>query len=125
MPCLEVSVPKLDLKAKYLLTDKLTEALVVSLELPKKVFGIRFFEYMAGESANEGILWDEINTKPYQHFVLHVGIIDRKKKNKVIKALTKAYTESINRPDWAPVIFINEIPYENIGVEGKPLSDEE
>ncbi len=123
MPCLEVSIPRLEIKIKKTLTEKLTLALAESLELPKKYFGIRYFEYEPGESANEGILWDGNNIKPYHYFVLHVGKIDNEEKRKIIASLTKAYVETINRPDWSPVIFINELPYENIGVDGIPLSD--
>jgi phenylpyruvate tautomerase PptA (4-oxalocrotonate tautomerase family) len=125
MPCLEISIPKLDINIKKALTEKLTQALAESFELPKEFFGIRYFEFGPGESANEGILWDGNNVKPYHHFVLHIGAIDNIKKKKAIAALTSAYIQTVNHPDWTPVIFINEITYDNIGVEGRPLAERE
>ena len=41
----------------------------------------------------------------------------------VKQTLTAAFTETSGQPDWKPVIHICEHHYDNVGVEGKLLSD--
>ena len=69
MPCLEISVPKLENNIKTVLVERLTKAYVDSTGLEARIFGIRFYEYSIGDSANEAILWDGKKGKPYHHFV--------------------------------------------------------
>ncbi len=123
MPCLELSIPKLDDTKKELLAKKLTKVMAETTQLPPEIFGIRFFEYTIGETANDGILWDGSSGKPYHHFILYIGNMDEVIKKKMILVLTETYVEIIGKNDWKPVIFICEIPYENIGVAGQPLSE--
>ncbi len=123
MPCLEISVPKLDQSKKEILAAKLTKVMADITQLPREIFGIRFFEYESGETANEGLLWDGIKGKPYHHFKLYIGPLKVEIKKKLIAVLTETYTDIIANQDWKPVIFIIETPFENIGVEGKPLSE--
>ncbi len=123
MPCLEVSVPKLTLENKSQLAKSLTEAFVAITGMPADVFGIRFFDYEIGESVNGGKLWDGSSGKPYHHFVLFSGRLQCDVKKKLIESFSQAYTGCIGKPDWKPVIFICELPFDNIGVDGKPLSE--
>ncbi len=123
MPCLEISVPKLDQNKKEILAAKLTKVMAETTQLPIEIFGIRFFEYDVGESSNAGKLWDGKNGKPYHHFKLYICRLKAEIKKKLIAVLTDTYIEIIGDLNWKPVIFIIETPYENIGVEGKPLSE--
>ena len=123
MPCLEISVPKLIFETKKQLAMKLTDAFVTCTGMPADIFGIRFYDYDAGMTANGGQLWDGWGGKPYHHFVLYCGRIHRNVKKKLIESFSKAYVDCIGRPDWKPVIFICELPYDNIGVGGKTLSE--
>ena len=123
MPCLEISAPKLDENKKEILAAKLTKVMADTTQLPIEIFGIRFFEYELGETSNEGKLWDGKNGKPYHHFKLYIGPLKVEIKKKLIAVLTDTYIETIGNQNWKPVIFIIETPYENIGVEGKPLSE--
>jgi len=123
MPCLEIIIPEIDLEIREKLSVKLTEAFAASTKFPADIFGIRFMEYKAGEAANGGKVWDGKTGRPYLHFLLYCPRIDRMVKQNVVRSFTKAYTESIENPDWKPVIHICEHPYDNIGVEGELLSD--
>ncbi len=123
MPCLEISIPKLDADKKELLAAKLTKVMADILQRSKEIFGIRFFEYDIGEASNAGKLWDGKNGKPYHHFILYIGHKEPDIKKKLISALTETYIEVIGETDWRPIIFINEFPFENMGVEGTPLSE--
>ena len=37
--------------------------------------------------------------------------------------MTTAFSDCLGGPQWKPVIFIVEHPYDNVGVEGELLSD--
>lgn len=123
MPSLEISIPRLERDKKELLAKKLTKVMADTTQLPQEAFGIRFFEYDIGETSNNGKLWDGSDGKPYHHFILYIGHMEDDIKKKLISILTETYIEAIGKADWKPVIFICEIPFENIGVEGKPLSE--
>ena len=123
MPCLEISVPKLTLENKRRLAKSFTEAFVASTKMPAEIFGIRFYDYEIGETANGGSLWDSSRGKPYHHFVFYGGRLQCDVKKKLIESFSQAYTNCIGKPEWKPVIFICELPFDNIGVEGKPLSE--
>ncbi len=125
MPCLEISVPKLDTNIKSVLVERLTKAYVDSTGLEARIFGIRFFEYSIGDSANEGVLWDGSNGKPYHHFIFNGPRLSYKAKQKLVVSMTEAYISTINNPNWKPVFFINEYSYDNIGAEGEILSGRE
>jgi len=123
MPCLEISVPKLDHNKREILAAKLTKVMADVTQLPTEIFGIRFLEYDVGETSNEGKLWDGKTGKPYHHFKLYIGPLKVEIKKKLIAVLTDTYIETIGNRNWKPVIFIIETLFENIGVEGKPLSE--
>jgi len=103
MPCLEVSMPRTDQETKRLLTARLTEAFTSCTDFSAHSLGIRYWEYNLGEAANEGRLWNG-------------------QKQKLIEALTSAFVECVGKPDWKPVIFLSEYPYDNVGVDGRPIS---
>ena len=124
MPCLEISVPKLNVETKKQLAQKLTDVFVTCTNMSADIFGIRFNEYEIGETASGGILWDGTgDKKPYHHFVYYCGRMKRKEKQALISSFSQAYTGCIGKPEWNPVIFICELPFDNIGVEGKLLSE--
>jgi phenylpyruvate tautomerase PptA (4-oxalocrotonate tautomerase family) len=123
MPCLEITVPKLDNETRKCLAANLTDAFALASGFPADIFGIRFFEYSIGEASNGGNLWDGENGVPYLHFLLYCPRIKRSVKQKLVSAFTTAYSESIGHPDWEPVIHICEHPYDNVGVSGELLSD--
>lgn len=122
MPCLEMSIPKLDRKTKEQLAALVTEAFASSTLFPAEIFEIRFFECSSGEAAIGGKLVDH-DQHPYIHFVLYCPRIARKAKQKLVVSMTEAFTRATARPDWKPIIHISEHPYDNVGIEGKLLSD--
>ena len=122
MPCLEVSMPRTDQETKRLLTARLTEAFTSCTDFSAHSLGIRYWEYNLGEAANEGRLWNGRAGKPYLHLVLHSPRLPRAHKQKLIEALTSAFVECVGKPDWKPVIFLSEYPYDNVGVDGRPIS---
>jgi phenylpyruvate tautomerase PptA (4-oxalocrotonate tautomerase family) len=115
-------MPRTDQRTKALLTDRLTEAFTASTEFSVESLGIRYLEYDLGEAANEGQLWDGHTGKPYLHLVLHSPRLRGAQKKKLITALTETFVECVRKPDWKPVIFIAEYPYDNVGVDGRPIA---
>ena len=123
MPCLEITLPKTDKKTKKLLATRLTEALDAATKFGSELFGIHFSEYEPGNAASGGNIWDGQNGRPYLHARLYIPRLCRSEKQKIVKLLTAAFTESLGEPEWKPVIHICEHPYDNVGVEGELLSD--
>lgn len=123
MPCLEITVPKLESKIKERVAVLLTEAFASATPFGSDIFGIRFFEYSANDVAIGGKLLDERSDKIYLHFLLYCPRLKRSAKQKLILALTDAFTKATENENWKPVIHICEHPYDNVGVDGKLLSD--
>ncbi len=123
MPCLEISMPEVDFNLKKLLAGNLTDAFVRATGFDSEIFGIRFFEYKDAEAASGGNLCTGKDGRPYIHFLLYSPRLRRSTRRKIVEYLTATFVESLNKPDWKPVIHICEHPYDNIGVEGALLSD--
>ncbi len=123
MPCLEVTMPASDGATHQTLATRLTDAFDEATTFGKDIFAIRFCEYQAGETATAGEVWDGKADRPYLHMLLYCPRVTRKTKQALVAGLTSAFTESLDRPDWKPVIHICEHPYDNVGVEGELLSD--
>lgn len=118
MPCLEISMPARDSKTRHLLVKELTETLANITGFPKESFGIRFLEYNFGEAANEGVIWDGRTGKPYIYIVLRIPELAAGIKADLIRDLTGVFVDCLKKPDWQPVIFINEYPVNNVGYDG-------
>ena len=54
MPCLEISLPKIDNQIKEKLTYELTKVFEQSTKFGADIFGIRYHEYEAGQAASGG-----------------------------------------------------------------------
>ena len=124
MPCLEISLPKLDHQIKEKLTYELTRVFEQSTNFGADIFGIRYHEYEAGQSASGGHIWDGRSGRPYLHMLLYIPRITRETKQKLVEKFSEVFVETVERESWLPVIHICEHPYDNVGVEGKLLSDQ-
>lgn len=122
MPCLEITLPDTDIATRKKLASALTAALAASTRFDADIFGIRFLSYGAGEAAVGGVL-SEDSERPYVHFLLYCPRISRTTKQKLIADLTATFIAVTGRETWIPVIHISEHPYDNIGVDGRLLSD--
>jgi len=123
MPCLEISMPKVDAKTKERVASALTEAFAGSTPFGADIFGIRFFEYEPGTTAVGGRVQGPKSENPYLHFLLYCPRIRRGSKQKLATALSQAFVSAMDRPNWLPVIHISEHPHDNVVVNGKLLSD--
>lgn len=123
MPCLEITMPQTTAKVRELLTSSLTTAFTEATGIPGDIFGILFHEYQLGQAATGGKLCANEDRRPYLHFILYCPRLKRTTKQKVIQAFTEAFTSGVGNPAWKPVIHLTEHPYDNVGVEGKLLSD--
>ncbi|KAA3632079.1 MAG: hypothetical protein DWP97_11715 [Calditrichaeota bacterium] len=123
MPCLEISMPEVDRQTKEKLTDALTTVFAQTTKFGAEIFGIRFHEYKEGQSASGGNVWDGRSGRPYLHMLLYIPRINRETKQKLVARFTDAMIETVGKESWMPVIHICEHPYDNVGVEGKLLSD--
>ena len=123
MPCLEISMPKVSTEIKELLAKRLTDAFVEATGFEKSIFAVRYHQYAVGSAAVGGELWPGDDSRPYLHFLLYCPRLHRAAKQKVVSSFTAAFTETIGKVDWKPVIHIGEHPYDNVGVGGALLSD--
>ncbi len=123
MPCIELSLPKVDQQVKTSLAVELTEAFCSATGHPAEIFGIRFFEYEPGAAAMGGKLCEDSRTKPYLHMVVYSPRLKRSVKQKLGAALTSALARASKQSDWVPVIHLCEHPFDNVIVNGKLLSD--
>ncbi|MCP4566009.1 MAG: hypothetical protein GY841_00355 [FCB group bacterium] len=123
MPCLEITLPKVDNRTKEKLTARLTAAFDESTPFGADIFGLRFFEFEPGEAASGGRIWDGQTGRPYLHMLLYCPRVSREVKQKLVESFTAAFVGAVGKEDWKPVLHICEHPYDNVGVEGKLLSD--
>ncbi|MFH2035756.1 MAG: tautomerase family protein [Candidatus Zixiibacteriota bacterium] len=123
MPCLEISIPKLNDDVKINLAKQLTETFGKISGFPSEIFGIRFYEYNLSDAFSGGEMTDKGQQRPYLHFLLYIPRISRDVKKGLVKEFTRVFTEVTGYPEWKPVIHIAEHPYDNVGVEGQLLSD--
>ena len=124
MPCLEISMPKVDTETKEKLSDGLTKAFAETTKFGAEIFGIRYHEYDAGQSASGGTVWDGRSGRPYLHMLLYIPRINRATKQMLVEKFSSSFVEVIGKENWLPVIHICEHPYDNVGVDGKLLSDQ-
>ena len=123
MPCLEITIPKTNEKTRKQLAEKLTAVFAETTGFPKDIFGVLFNEYKLKNAASGGLLCDSYEGRPYLHFLLYCPRLKRTIKQKVVEQFTKTYVDVIGKDDWLPIIHICEHPYDNVGVDGKLLSD--
>lgn len=122
MPSLDVTMPRSDLATKVRLAEGLTAAFAAYSGFGEAPLGVRFLEYGPGEVAEGGRIWDGTNA-PFLHLVLSCPRMRRQAKREVVAALTRSFSQAMERPEWLPVIHIHEHPYDNVGVGGQLLSD--
>lgn len=123
MPCLEISMPVSTVETKQTLSAELTKAFSKIAGYPADIFGIKFHEYAENSAASGGKLVDKRTDRPYLHFLLYCPRLKRTVKQKLVSEFSKIFTDAVDNKDWWPVIHICEHPYDNVGVEGKLLSD--
>ncbi len=123
MPCLEITMPKVEAETKEKLSAELTKAFDESTKFGPEIFGIYFDEYEPGQAASGGTICDESTGRPYLHMVLYCPRVGRSTKQKLVEAFSSVFVSVLEKPDWQPVIHIDEHPYDNVGVNGKLLSD--
>jgi phenylpyruvate tautomerase PptA (4-oxalocrotonate tautomerase family) len=118
MPCLEVTLPKMDLATRRRLAERLTETFVASTGIDRQAFCIFFHEYVGGS------LWESGNRPPPIHLALYSPRVKRTVKGRLVKQFTAIVTEFW--PGWVEnvIVHIGEHPYENVGYQGKTLADQ-
>ena len=123
MPCLEITMPAVDEATRALLAERLTATFAETTGHPAEIFGIRFSEFAAGMCASGGSLWDGGDASPYLHMILYCGRLRRAQKQLVVERLSAVFAECVGTPSWVPVVHIAEFPFDNVGVDGRLLSD--
>ncbi|MEK7692512.1 MAG: hypothetical protein AAB425_15975 [Bdellovibrionota bacterium] len=123
MPCIELSLPKVDRKTKAAIAAELTEAFCSATGHSAEILGVRFFEYDTDAAAIGGKLCGDSLVNPYLHMVVYCPRLRRSIKQKMGAALVEALVSGSQRSEWIPVIHICEHPYDNVVVNGKLLSD--
>ena len=124
MPCLEMTLPKIDDSTKTELTERLTSVFADITGFEPEIFGICFKEYDRGNAASGGKLWHGGEDRPYLHFVLYTSRTKKSVKQSLVDKFTSVFIDVIGKPDWKPVIHLIENPYDNVGVNGQLLSDQ-
>lgn len=116
MPCLEVTLPECERSVKAALADALTTAMTETTGHDRSIFSVAFHELRAGQSALAG----KLDGGPYLHVVLYVTKLAREQKQTLVARFTAAIESAFHR---APVVHIVEHTRDDVGVEGKLLSD--
>ena len=83
---------------------------------------LRFFQYGPGEAASGGHLCTD-DERPYLHMLLYSPRLKRQAKQELVQRFTEVFVAVLKRPVWQPVIHLCEHPYDNVGIEGKLLSE--
>ncbi len=115
-------MPRTDRENRARLAASLTEVFAEATDFPADIFGIRFHEYEYGGAASGGALCNG-DARPYLHFLLYCPRLGRTAKRKIVENMSRVFAETIGQPTWLPVIHVCEHPYDNVGVDGKLLSD--
>jgi len=113
-------MPKVSRLQKSRLAEELTEAFCHATGFDEEIFGIRFYEYEHGQTASGGKLNPDV---PYLHMLLYTPKLTRRQKQAVVAELSRSFAHELGNPDWIPVVHICEHPYDNVGVDGKLLTD--
>jgi len=123
MPCLEMTLPKIDDSTKTELAERMTSVFAELSGFPAEIFGICFKEYDRGNAASGGKLWHGGNDRPYLHFILYSPRLKKSVKQSLVDKFTSVFIDVMGKPDWKPVIHLCEQPYDNVGVDGQLLSE--
>jgi len=123
MPCMEVTLPRLDKESKGRLAGSLTDAYADSTGLDRERIGIRFQEYGEGETAYAGKLDQGAGGRPYVHVVLYCPRQNREVKQEIVRRVNAGLRDTLDLAGCRPVIHIQEHAYDNVGVDGELLSD--
>ncbi|MCP4705897.1 MAG: hypothetical protein GY865_14960 [candidate division Zixibacteria bacterium] len=123
MPCLEITMPNADIQIKEKLTKELTKAFDEATHFGAEIFGIYFNEYEFGNAASGGVICENNIKRPYLHMLMYCPRVSRITKQKLVESFSSVFTSVFGKEDWQPVIHICEHPYDNVGVNGKLLSD--
>jgi len=124
MPCLEIQMPKVSMQTKEALAEGLTSDFVEAAGFDAEKFGIYFEEYDYGAIAFNGKLTTATSGRPLLHFVLNCPRLKKSVKSQLVQRFTQTFIKCVRNEDWKPVIHINEHPYDNVGVQGKLLSEQ-
>lgn len=123
MPCIELSLPKVNCETRAALAAELTEAFCSSTGHPAEIFGIRFFEYEPGMASVGGRLCETAADQAYLHMLVFSPRLKRSIKQKLGNALTEAFQRATGQAGWQVVIHFSEHPYDNVVVGGRLLTD--
>ena len=124
MPCLEIVMPRTSRQARAELAAAVTDAFTEITGFASETFGVYFREYGDFEASCGGVLWyADSQAHPFLHFILYCPRIARSQKQALVAEFSERFTSVLNRPGWSPVIHISEHPYDNVGINGKILSD--
>ncbi len=123
MPCMEITLPRSRTASKKELARELTDAYADSTGMDRERIGIRFLEYGEGETAYAGRLWEGGEGRRYVHVMLYCPRQPREVKQAIVRRINDALVRRMEPGECRPVIHIQEHPYDNVGVDGRLLSD--
>ena len=87
MPCMEITLPHLELEIRRKLARELTDGYADSTGMDRERIGIRFLEYGEGETAYAGKLWEGGEGRRYVHVMLYCPRQSRKVKQEIVRRL--------------------------------------
>jgi phenylpyruvate tautomerase PptA (4-oxalocrotonate tautomerase family) len=124
MPCMEITLPKIDTELKQRLSEALTRDFSESMGFPPDIFGIRFNEYDDNQASVGGtLIAKDFQERPYIHILFYCPRVSKSVKRKLGEQVNHSFFRIFEDSNWSPVIHICEHPYDNVVVEGKLLSD--
>ncbi|MCI0411660.1 hypothetical protein L0222_02535 [bacterium] len=116
MPWMEVTMPKRENEIKEGLVKRLNQEFIDATGFEEEILYIRISEF---ERTDAGAAGQLAGVAGVAHVVLYCPRMRFDVKRMVVSGITNAFAGT----DAKPLIHILEFPYENIGVEGKLLTD--
>ncbi|MCC6999975.1 MAG: tautomerase family protein [Deltaproteobacteria bacterium] len=120
MPSLDVTLPEVSLETRTRLARELTEAFADATHFERELLDVFFHEYPPGSAAHGGVM--VTGAVRACHLAIACPRISRATKQQVGASLSAVFARVTG---WgvAPVIHIQEFPYDNVVVDGQLLSD--
>jgi phenylpyruvate tautomerase PptA (4-oxalocrotonate tautomerase family) len=115
MPWMEVTIQKTDSALKQQLIAKLNQEFIDATGFEDEVLYVRFSEFESGDTGASG----QTGGSGYAHIILYCPRMRFDVKRSVVAGLTGA----LEMIQAKPLIHILEFPYENIGSDGRLLTD--
>ncbi|MCL4513017.1 MAG: tautomerase family protein [Candidatus Eremiobacteraeota bacterium] len=122
----EFYCPTLNQEQKRKVAEGIVEVLSTTLNHPKDKIGVEFKLYRPENLYFGGKFFTERNGEEGYHLNVFCPTTSKEMKKELVQKLTAKIEKTLNLPEYAVRelgITIHELPYENLGMGGRMLSE--